>query len=447
MVLAAAAIGLVLAVGYQHYLDARMFRLDRAIRAPLPEPAQTMALTMPSQPAPADWPQWRGPNRDGISPATGLLQDWPAEGPKLLWTYDNAGLGYSAPAVVAGKVFILGARDSAEYVQSLDARTGTPLGEAVIGHLYENNWGNGPRGTPAIDGTRLYAIGGLGDLACVDLATGAVLWRKNIYHDLDGQLPQWGCGESPLIDGDKLLCTPGGADGAVVALNKLTGDLLWRSKGFTDTPAYSSLVVSEAAGVRQYVQMTFQSVAGIAADDGRLLWRLPRDGRNAPIPTPIVRDNFVYASSGYTVGCNLLQIAATGGSFECRELYANKIMTNQHGGVVRVGEHLFGYSDNKGWMCQDFATGKDVWSEKRKLGKGSLSCADGRLYCYTENEGTLCLAEASPLGWKEHGRLTIPRQSASPRKEGKIWTHPVIADGKLFLRDHELLFCYDIKGP
>jgi outer membrane protein assembly factor BamB len=437
------ALGLGLALGYKHFSDARAWR---QYHGPLPEPARTMALTMPEQPVPGDWPQWRGPNRDGVSTATGLLQDWPAAGPKLLWTFDAAGIGYSAPAVVGAKVFILGARGDAEYVHVLDAQTGKQLGEAIIGHRLKNNWGDGPRGTPTIDGTRLYAIGGIGDLACVELATGAVLWRKNIYHDLGSRLPYWGCGESPLIDGDMLLCTPGEGQGAVAALNKLSGEPLWRSSGFTDNTAYSSLVIGEAGGVRQYVQMTFQSVAGVAADDGRLLWRFPRDGREAPIPTPIVRDNFVYVTSGYAVGCNLLELSVNGGSFNCRDVYANKIMTTLHGGVVLVGEHLYGYSDNKGWMCQDFHTGKEVWSEKRKLGKGSLIYADGRLYCYTENDGTLCLVEASPKGWKEHGRLTIPRQTTNPRKEGKIWTHPVIAEGKLWLRDQELLFCYDVKG-
>jgi outer membrane protein assembly factor BamB len=259
----------------------------------------------------------------------------------------------------------------------------------------------------------------------------------------------WGYTESPLVDGDHVVCTPGGANGAVAALNKKTGDVVWRSQGFTDRAGYSSLVVSEAGGVRQYVQMTGESVAGVAAKDGTVLWRFPRSSRVAAIPTPVCFDNFVYVTSGYGTGCALLKLTADGGKFKADEVYANKNMVNHHGGVARVGGHIYGFSDGKGWVCQDVKTGAIVWQERNKLGKGSLTCADGHLYCYSERDGTLVLVEASTAGWKESGRFTIPQQSKLPRppqqRSSNFWTHPVVANGRLYLRDQELIFCYDVK--
>lgn len=423
-------------------LDAwRQFQRDRT---PLPEPQQKMQMALPAAAA-TDWPQWRGPNRDGVSLEKGLLPTWPEGGPRLLWTAENLGAGYSAPAVVGGKVFVPGSRGDAEYVFVLDAATGQPQGEAVLGRLYVNDWGSGPRGTPTVDGDRLYSLSGDGDLICLELATGEVRWRKRIYRDFGGQLPMWGCGESPLVDGDRVLVTPGGDKGTVAAFHKMTGDLLWQSAGFTDAAGYSSLVIAEFGGVRQYVQMTFHHVVGIAAQDGRLLWHFPREGPNAPVPTPIVYKDQVYVTSGYGAGCHLLQVTRQGEGFKAEQAYASKNVSNHHGGLVRLGEHLFGYADNRGWVCQNLLTGELPWREKRKLTKGSITAADGKLFCYGEEDGTLVVLDASPKGWQERGRFKIPRQSALPRKNGGIWTHPVIADGKLFLRDQELLFCYALK--
>jgi outer membrane protein assembly factor BamB len=412
---------------------------------PLPQTESPMTVAIATTSL-ADWPQWRGPHRDGVSAESGLLRAWPEGGPKLLWTFDRAGSGYSAPAVVNGTIFLPGARGSAEFLVALDAATGAKLGEAVIGHTFRGDWGDGPRSTPTVDSGRVYALGGSGDLACVEPATGAVVWRRNIYRDFDGTVPFWGCCESPLVDGDYVLCTPGGAHGAVIALNKLTGEPVWRCTAYKEDAGYSSLIMAEVGGIRQYVQMTMESVAGIAAD-GQLLWRFPRNRIPAAVPTPLVRDDSVYVTAGYGAGSVLLRLRPTAGGVVAESVYDNKVMKNHHGGVVLVGDHVYGYSDNGGWTCQDFQTGKRVWNEKRKLGKGCVTAGDGMLYCYEEEEGIVCLVEASPKGWQEHGRFTIPRQTANPRKQGKIWTHPVIAGGKLYLRDQELLFCYEIKAP
>jgi outer membrane protein assembly factor BamB len=395
----------------------------------------------------ADWPQWRGPDRTDISRETGLLKTWPQGGPKLLWTYTDAGSGYSGPAVVGNHLFIAGTDDRSDLVLALDTRTGNKLWSTPIGPRFSHGRGSGPRGSPTVDGELLFALGGQGDLACVEGATGKQRWQVNLKRELGGQMMSgWGYSESPLVDGDKVVCTPGGSQGTLAALDKKTGKVLWRSKELTDPAGYSSIVVAEIGGIRQYVQMTGKGVAGVAADDGRLLWRYPKTAyRIAVVPTPIVHDNFVFVSAGYGAGCDLLKLTADGKAFRVEPVYTNKNMVNHHGGVVLVGKYLYGYSDGKGWVCMEFKTGKIAWQERRKLDKGSLTYADGHLYCYGEGQGTVVLVKASPEGWKEDGRFTIPRESKIREPQGKIWTHPVVANGRLYLRDQELIFCYEVK--
>jgi outer membrane protein assembly factor BamB len=410
----------------------------------------TVSLCAAALPAIAsDWPQWRGPERTDISKETGLLKTWPKGGPPLRWTYEDAGVGYSGPAVVGERLYAMGGDDQTEYVYALDIQTTTPkkLWSSEVGPLFKEGHGNGPRGTPTVEGSLLFCIGGQGDLVCVDTTSGQRRWHCNLRRDLGGQMMSgWGYTESPLVDGENVVCTPGGSQGSLAALDKQTGKVLWRSKSFTDPAAYSSLVIMTVGGVRQYVQMTGESVAGVAADDGRLLWRFERYSRTAAIPTPIIHDNFVYVSSGYGTGCALLKITGgRNGSLECEQVYANKNMVNHHGGVVQVGENLYGHSNNLGWVCQSFRTGGIVWQEKKRLGKGSLTYADGHFYCYSEDEGTAVLVEAAPDGWKETGRFKVPRESTRRNSSGKFWTHPVVANGRLYLRDQDLLFCFDVK--
>jgi outer membrane protein assembly factor BamB len=299
-----------------------------------------------------------------------------------------------------------------------------------------------------VDGDAVYALGGQGELVCVEAATGKRRWGVNMEHDLGGQMMSgWGYTESPLVDGDHLVCTPGGGQGTLAALDKKTGKVVWRSKDLIEPAAYSSIVVGTMDGVRQYVQLTPGGVVGVAADDGRLLWR-SRVAVNgtATIPTAVVHGDYVYATSGYGAGCALLKLTPEGQAVRAETVYANKEMENHHGGVVLVDGHIYGYSDRNGWVCQDFPTGKLVWSERRKLGKGSVTYADGHLYCYTEDNGTVALVRATTSGWTEDGRFEIPRHTKRPRKSGLVWTHPVIADGRLYLRDQDLIFCFDIKG-
>jgi outer membrane protein assembly factor BamB len=412
---------------------------------PLWLPAGVLLLTLPA--LAADWPQWRGPDRTDVSSETGLLKVWPKDGPKLLWTYTNAGAGFAGPAIVGERLYSMGARDKKEFLFALDTKTGKEVWTTDMGDVFINGWGDGPRGTPTVDGAAIFALGGSGDLLCVEPANGKARWHINLVKDLDGSVPDWGYTESPLVDGDKLIVTPGGAKGTVVALEKKTGKLLWRCRGLTDGAAYSSPIAATVGGIRQYIQVTANGVAGVRASDGKLLWKsFVANNDTAVVPTPIFRDDHAYATSGYGAGCALIKLTASNDKVAAEQVYANKVMTNHHGGVILVGDHLYGYSDNKGWVCQEFKTGRSVWEERRKFPKGCLTCADGRLYLYSQDDGACVLIEATPAGWKESGRFKIPRESTLDRKSGQIWTHPVVANGRLYLRDLDLIFCFDVKA-
>jgi outer membrane protein assembly factor BamB len=388
----------------------------------------------------AEWPQWRGPKRDGHSEDTGLLKEWPASGPPLLWKTNGVGAGYSSVSVTGGRIYTMGDRPDSSFIHALDLH-GKPVWSTKVGKPGGGGGYPGPRCTPTVDGERVYALGQHGDLVCVEAATGKEVWRKNLAKDFEGQVGGWGYSESPLVDGEQVICTPGGKQGTLLALNKKTGAKTWQSYQFTDHAEYASPIVAEIGGVRQYVQLTGDSVAGIAAETGKLLWRASRHGSTAIIPTPVFHQDHVYVASGYGVGCNLFRITSSGNSFKAEQVYANKVMDNHHGGVVLVGEHLYGYSDGRGWVCQNFKTGEMVWSEK-KLGKGSIAYADERLYLRSEgSKGTVALIEATPDGYKEHGRFDQPNRSGK-----ESWPHPVITGGKLYLRDQDLLLCYDVQS-
>ncbi|MDG2384031.1 MAG: PQQ-binding-like beta-propeller repeat protein [Pirellulaceae bacterium] len=391
-----------------------------------------------------DWPQWRGPDRTGLSQEKGLLQAWPEGGPPLLWLNDNCGIGYSAPTVAKDRLVTMGARDKVEQLICLNANTGEESWAIDVGDNYENGWGDGPRSSPTIDGDRVFALGANGNLICADLTSGQVQWKVSLA-DFGGSVPNWGYSESVLVDGDQLVCTPGGDEGAVIALDKRTGKKIWQSESFTDAAHYSSIIAADFDGRRQYIQLTQHSVVGIDAKTGDVLWRTDWPGRVAVVPTPIYSDGHVYVSSGYGSGCDLFEIGADGEVTGVYGKEAKKVMKNHHGGVVLVDDHLFGYSDGVGWVCQEWMSGELVWREREAFGKGALCYADGRLYCLSKDDGFVALVEPTVDGWREHGRFKLDPQTELRKPKGRIWTHPIVANGKLFLRDQELLFCYDVK--
>ena len=387
----------------------------------------------------ADWPTWRGPKRDDMSTEKNLLTEWPAGGPELAWKTTGCGSGYSSVSVANGRVFTMGDTPEGSAVRAFEEKSGKPLWVSPILGKPGGNY-EGPRCTPTVDGDSVYALAQFGDFVCLDAATGKERWRKNLGTDFGGKYSGWNYTESPLVDGNLVIFTPGGKKGAIVALDKKTGSLLWQSTEFTDGAHYSSLVPADINGVHQYIQLTAESVAGVDAATGKLLWRAERKGATAVITTPIYANNQVYVTSGYGVGCNAFKITKDASGFKTEELYANKNMANHHGGVILLGDYVYGFSDGKGWVCQEFKSGDMKWNEKG-VGKGSIGYADGHFYCRAESgKGVVALIEATPDGYKEMGRFEQPDRSTK-----NSWPHPVIANGKLYLRDQDVLLCYDVK--
>ena len=404
-------------------------------------PAFVLALSISSLAAlAADWPQFRGPNRDDISTETGLLKQWPAGGPKRTWLFENAGQGYSGFSVASGKLFTIGTRDGKEILLALDAATGKELWIATVGDILGNGWGDGPRGTPTVDADRVYSLSGKGNLVCAQVADGKVLWTKSMQ-ELGGKTPGWGYTESPLVDGKLVLATPGGDKGTMAAFDKMTGAPVWQSADLTEGAQYSSIVPAVISGKKQYVQLVMQTLFGVDAANGKLIWRMPWVGRTAVIPTPIVKGDEVFITSGYGAGCKKVKVHDN----QAEDAFMNKDLENHHGGVILVGDYVYGHSNKDGWTCMAFADGSVKWQEKKALGKGAVTCADGMLYCLEEKTGNVALVEASPNGWSEKGRFTLDPLATTRNPKGAIWTHPVVANGKLYLRDQNLIFCYDVK--
>ena len=388
-----------------------------------------------------DWPTWRGPKRDGSSTEKNLLAAWPAGGPPLAWKAEGCGVGFSSVSVVGGRVFTMGDGPDGGLVRAFDEKTGKSVWTSEVLGKPGGNYA-GTRCTPAVDGGFVYALGQFGDFVCLEAATGKEVWRKSLQKDFGGNYSGWNYTESPLVEGNKVLVTPGGKKGAVVALDKKTGALLWQSSDFTDGAQYSSLIAADINGVHQYLQLTAASVAGIEANSGKMLWRAERKGQTAVITTPIYANNQVFVTSGYGVGCNAFKITKDSAGFKTEEIepYGKKNMMNHHGGVILLGDYIYGHSDSKGWICQDFKTGDVKWSNGG-VGKGSIAYADGHFYCRSEGgKGNVALIEATPDGYKEKGRFEQP-----DRSKQNSWAHPVIANGKLYLRDQDVLLCYDVK--
>ncbi len=390
----------------------------------------------------ADWPRWRGANFDDLSADKGLAKEWPSSGPKQVWLNQDIGLGYSGYAIVGDMLYTMGARDVVEYVIAIDAKTGKEKWAAEVGALLTNNWGNGPRSTPTVDGGKVYAMSGKGSLVCLNAADGKEVWRVTM-DSLGGKVPGWGYTESPLVDGNMVVCTPGGGQGCMAAFDKNTGKKVWQSAEWMDPAQYSSIVPVTHNGARQLIQLTMQHVAAVNAADGKVLWKSDFPGKTAVIPTPIFNNGDVFVAAGYGVGCKMVHV---GDGNEVKDVYANTDLVNHHGGVVLYDGNLYGFCDGKGWTCMDFKTGAVKWQEKKALRKGAIHAADGKLYLLEEDTGTVVLIDASPEGWKEHGRFTLNPQTMQRAKSGKIWTHPVVDGGKLYLRDQELLFCFDVSG-
>ncbi|MCP4654926.1 MAG: PQQ-binding-like beta-propeller repeat protein [bacterium] len=404
-----------------------------------------------------DWPGWRGPERSGKSAETGLLGEWPSAGPPLAWRIDGVGRGFSGVAVANGMIFTMGDLDEIQYVLALREADGKELWKTSVGPAWEDGY-PGPRSTPTVDGNRLYAITTEGHLVCLDTASGKEHWRRSLAADFGGSLMKamgtrsWKFSESPLIDGDRVIVTPGAQDAGLVALHKRSGDEIWRAsipdlgESGADGAGYSSVVISEAGGIRQYVQLVGRGVVGVEAATGRFLWGYNRIANGvANIATPIVSGDHVFVSTGYQTGAALLHLTRSGDEVRVREVYflEPQTMQNHHGGLILHDGHVYtGTGHNKGIpICVEMKTGKVAWGPTRNAGSDSaaVAYADGRLYFRYQN-GLMILIEATPEAYREKGSFMIPEV------EHPSWSHPVISGGKLYLREQGMLFCYDVTA-
>ncbi|WP_394793885.1 PQQ-binding-like beta-propeller repeat protein [Armatimonas sp.] len=398
-----------------------------------------IALGAVSAAVAADWPQFRGPERNGLSKETGLLKSWAEGGPKLAWKATGLGDSHTTISVAKGKIFGMGLVGDDEKVWVLDEKTGKSLWSVKIAgriSLNGRQGGYGSRATPTVEGNFLYTVGVAGDVLCMKVADGSIVWRKNLVSDFGGQVPTWGYSESPLVDGDKLIVTPGGPN-AMIALDKKTGATLWKSP-LSNRVAYCSAQVATVNGQKQYIQFLGEGVFGLSAVDGKPLWSYtnPANGvwREINCSMPIYSDGMVFAATAYEKGGGLVKLT---GAPKAEEQYFRREMLNHHGGMVLVGDYLYGTGNNS-LMCLEFKTGKIVW-ESRAPGKGSITYADGMLYCRSER-GPVTLVEANPKEYIQRGQFEQPDRTREP-----AWAYPVVANGKLYVHDMDTLLCYDIK--
>ncbi len=412
-------------------------------RLPLPFFLAALAVCARGEPR---WPCYHGPNRDNRSADTGLLASWPAEGPKLLWTASGLGEGYSSAAIAGGRLYTAGMIEKQTHVIALDmdgkVLWRTPNGPSWAASR-EQQWAvayAGARGTPAVDGDLVYHMADMGDLRAFDARTGEVKWHVDLLRVFEGERPKYGLSESVLLDGDALLCCPGGAKGYMAALDTRTGATLWANTELRDPVGYCSPVIAEIDGVRQAISMSAARVFAVDPAGGSLLWQHefgnPRQNSATDV---IVHDNAVYASCGYRGGSVLLRPRRqAGGRHVVEQVWRVPALDNHHGGVVRDGDFLYGAGhEARGWFCLDFKSGATRWQSP---GKGSLTYADGRLYLLDEN-GTMALVRCTPEKWEAVSSFKLPRGG-----KGLYWAHPVVCGGRLYVRHADQLFAYDVRA-
>jgi outer membrane protein assembly factor BamB len=395
-----------------------------------------------------DWPQWRGPRRDAVCTETGLLQEWPKDGPPLRGKHTGLGSGYSTPSFADGKIFGMSYRGNDEVIWCLDEATQKELWTRKIAAKGQVGFNEGPRSTPTIVGNRLYAVGVSGDLVCLDITNGSVVWKKNFKSDFDGQMMSgWGFSESPLVEGDRVIVTPGGDEAALVALNRNDGATIWKASIPDGGGAgYASIMPAEVGGVRMYITLLGRALVGVAAKDGALLWKYEKVANStANIPTVVVRGDTVFASTAYGTGSAILKLVKDGTGVRADEVkfLSSKTLQNHHGGMVLVGDHVYcGHGHQSGApVCVEFTTGKIAWRQERGAGRGSAAVlyADGNAIFRWE-DGTIGLIEANPREYKLKGSF-----KQSDRSRAAAWSHPVVVHGKMYIRDQDVLLCYDVK--
>lgn len=395
----------------------------------------------------ADFPQWRGPQRDGHSPETDLLQEWPKEGPKLLWQVTDIGSGFSTPSVVGDHIYLLGNEGlENESVIALTVKDGARVWSAKlgkVGHPEQNPNYPGARSTPTVDGKFLFALGSDGDLVCLETAGGKEVWRRHLRVDFGGRYGEWAYAESPLVDGDKLICTPGGTNATLVALNKRNGEVIWKCAVPEGSNAsYSSVVSAEFSGVKQYIQFLATGLVGVDAKTGKLLWHFEKTAKGSPavILTPLVAEGLIY-SGAFRANSALIKPVLKDGTFTLEEVYSGNKLPIGLGGVLKVGDYFYG-SSSQSAMCVEFKTGTVKW-EERAIGPCSWLAADKRIFLHAES-GDVALIEPDAGAYREKGRFAPPNPPA--RGQAKAWAYPIVAKGRLYIRELNSLWCYDVKA-
>lgn len=400
--------------------------------------AALLALPALAAAAGNDWPQWRGPDRSGKSPEKGLLQAWPTGGPQRLWMATGLGQGDGSVVMQGDQIFVQGTRGEEGRLFCLRRGDGTLLWEAGLGPKYVNGNNPGECSTPTIDGDRVYALSGYGLLICAKTSDGSILWQVHLAKDLKGRSGGWGYSESPLVEGNLLIVSPGAPQATIVALDKMTGKLVWASKGLSDLCSYASPIAVDLGSRRVIIAFTGAAGVGLDASDGALLWRYaPPANGTANASTPIFHDNKVFYTSDYGTGGGLLELAPMEDRVVTRQVYFNKAMKNHFGGVVLLDGFLYGASGAV-LACMNFDTGKLAWRH-RGIGKSALSYADGRLYLINER-GEVALVESTPKFFRLISRFRVPNPTAPAR------TAPVVCDGRLYVRYGDNLACYDIRA-
>lgn len=413
-----------------------------------------------------DWTGFRGPDRSGVSKEKGLLEKWPEKGPKLAWKSDKAGRGYAGMAVVKGVVYVMGAIDKEEYAIALDDK-GKLKWQTKLGPVLDfnsNSWSHGPNSTPTIDGDLVYCLGSKGVLMCLD-KDGKEQWKKDLPKDFAGLVDDrfggepkfgWGYCWSPLVDGDLLFIVPGGPKGTFAALDKKTGKEKWRSAAIKEVATYSTPALATIAGVKQLVYVYKKGVMGVSAADGALLWdhKWADDSPDVVCPTPVVSGDLVYVSVGYGIGQEGLKVTKKGNKFTVASDYSDKVIGNKQSGLILYDKHVYGFHDDRYWACVDVEKGDVVYPKKppanpQRLKPAGAVFADGRLYVLNDPgptaAATVSMLNASPKLIKLISSFVLPAASKQRKERGGVWGYPALSDGKLYVRDQELVFCYEVK--
>jgi len=386
------------------------------------------------------WPRFHGPASDNISTDTGLLPEWPEGEPPLLWTAEGIGEGFASVTTAGGLIHTAGNLGDRTVLTALYL-DGRIRWQAENGGGWTGSY-EGARGTPTVDGDRVYHESPLGEVICLDAVSGSRIWQRNILDDFDAENVRWALAESVLVDGDRVICCPGGHTASVVALDKSTGETVWTSPGTGDAAGYASPRLVEHHGLRMIITMSAKALLGVDAEDGRLLFRYPHlTEYDVNATTPLFHDGQIFISSGYGTGSVMLELAVDGRQAQVDPVWNSRDLDNHHGGVILFDGHVYGAAHSShrgGWICLDWATGQMRYAE-RGVGKGSLTCADGMLYTLSE-KGTMGLAAATPDGHQLLGRFQLPSGG-----EGLAWAHPVVIGHRLYLRHGDRLFAYDLQ--